>query len=144
MLGMMSIEIIEIVGLSLAILFVILSGFAVYFSNRRRLKTSENNLWNKASKKQAALFVGISILFLGILYGLKLFGFSAYLGVAFLLSVGLALILLNSSREKSMYLLAILCLSLAILTLLIPSYWYSALLIAGVGFIVYGIIIKKP
>ena len=143
MLGMMSIQIIEGVGLVLTILFVVLSGFAVFFSNRRKLKKMETSLWNKASKKQALYYFGLSSILIAILVLLKTLGFSVSLGIAFLLSVGVALIALNLQQKKSLYLIAALAIGLAALSFIIPTYWYSSLLIVGASFIVYGIIVKK-
>ena len=46
MLGMMSIEIIELTGLSFTILFAILSGTAVFFSCRRNCRKNHIKVWN--------------------------------------------------------------------------------------------------
>jgi len=143
MLGMISIEIIELAASLFIILFFLLSGFAVLFSSRRLAKKSGYKLWNKKTFRQFTFYFGWSFPAYVILYILANGGYSIYLGVSLLFLIGMILIGLNTAKKKSMYLLAGLSIGLAIISYLIPSYWYSSLMILGGAFIVYGIMIKK-
>ena len=50
---------------------------------------------------------------------------------------------LNKKRTQAPWLMTVLALALAMLTIFIPMYWYSALLILGIAFVVYGMTVKK-
>ena len=139
----MSIEIIENAGLLFIVLLILLSGLAVFFSNRRRLRKSGEKIWNKATKKELLTYYVLSILGFVLLFAQKNSSFAIYLSPALLLYFGLILIGLNNQKKKPMYLMAGISIVLAVLSFLIPTYWYSSLLIVGAAFIVYGIMIKK-
>ena len=143
MLGMMSIEIIEVVGLALLLFVFAFSGSAVFFSNRRRLKKAGHGMWNKKTSRQLLFYILWSVLAILFMIYQKYGGYSMYLAISFLIFVGGALILLNTQRKKPLYLLAGISLALAAISYFIPSYWYSSLLIMGISFVVYGIMIKK-
>ena len=66
-----------------------------------------------------------------------------YITPFFMLYLGLLLGVLNSKRKKEHYLLAIIPILLAIIVYIIPTYWYSSLLIMGGSFFVYGIMGKE-
>ena len=143
MLGMMSIQIIEGVGLYLVIFFVILSGLAVFFSSRRRMRKSGYKIWNKKSVRQLVSYYVSAIAAIIILMSIKSSGYSMYLGVSFLFLLGSILVSINTEKKKPLYLLAAVSLGLAALSYFIPTYWYSSLLIMGISFVVYGIMIRK-
>ena len=143
MLGMMSIEIIENVGVALAVFTFVFSGVAVFFSNKRRLKKSGYRLWNKKTSRQLLFYLLGSIVAIALMIYLKSIGYSVYLGISFLLFVAGILIVQNTQKKKPLYLLAFVSLGLAALSYFIPSYWYSSLLIMGAAFIVYGIMIRE-
>ena len=143
LLGMMSIEVIETVGLSVLTLFILLSGLAVFFSNRRRFRKLGEKVWNKDSKSKMMEYYVLSILGFVLLFALKNSSFSMYLPTAFLAYLALMLVGLNRKRKKPLILLASISLLLGILSFLIPSYWYSSFLIVGIGFVLYGIMIRK-
>lgn len=143
MLGMMSIEIIELMATVFIVLFIMLSGFAIFFSSRRLARKSGYKLMNKKTFRQFAFYVSTSFPAFIVLYFLASGGYSMYIGIAMLLFFGLILLGLNSQKKKPMFLLAGLSLLLAIISFLIPTYWYSSLMIMGGAFIVYGIMIKK-
>jgi threonine/homoserine efflux transporter RhtA len=143
MLGMMSIEIIETVGFALVLFVFVFSGIAVFFSSRRRLKKSGFKLWNKKTWTHLAIYVLWCVTGIALLFYQKADGYSMYLAISFLFMLGLTLALLNSQRKKPLYLLAVMSIGLAVISYLIPSYWYSSLLIMGGAFIVYGIMIRK-
>ena len=143
MLGMMSVEIIELVALLLIVLFILLSGLAVLFSNRRRTRRAGHKLMNKKTFRQFAFYMGWTLPAFLILYTIANGGHSMFSGVSFLFLLGVILIGLNTSKKKPLYLLASLSIGLALISFLIPSYWYSSLLILGGAFIVYGIMIRK-
>lgn len=143
MLGMMSIEIIESVGLFLVIFLILFSGLAIFFSSRRQARKSGVRIWNKKSVKQLVFFYLLAIVSIFVMLFTKANGYSMYLGVFFLFFVGFILASLNTKKKKPLYLLAAISIGLAALSYFIPTYWYSSLLILGIAFVVYGIMIRK-
>jgi hypothetical protein len=143
MLGMMSIEIIELAAFIFISLFILLSGLAVLFSNRRRTRRAGYKLMNKKTFRQFAFYLGWTLPAFLIIYSIANGGYSMFAGVSFLFLLGTILIGLNSSKKKALYILSGLSIGLAVISYLIPSYWYSSILIMGGAFIVYGIMIRK-
>lgn len=143
LLGMMSIEIIEIAAIAFITLLISLSGLAVFFSSRRLAKRSGYKLMNKKTFRQFAFYLGWTLPAFLILYTTANAGHSMYVGVAFLFLLGTILIVLNSGKKKPLYLLGVISLVLAIISYIIPTYWYSSLMIMGGAFFVYGVMIRK-
>ena len=143
MLGMMSIEIIELTGLSFTILFAILSGTAVFFSCRRNCRKNHIKVWNTPTKRQAMLYLTCTMIFIVAMLLSSSLGLSHFLSPIFLSAIGIILLVLNKKRTQAPWLMTVLALALAMLTIFIPMYWYSALLILGIAFVVYGMTVKK-
>ena len=143
MIGMMSIEIIELTGLSLTILFAILSGTAVFFSCRRNCRKNHIKVWNTPTKRQALLYLTCTMIFIVAMLLSSSLGLSHFLSPIFLSAIGIILLVLNKNRTQAPWLMTVLALALAMLTIFIPMYWYSALLILGIAFVVYGMTVKK-
>ena len=143
MLGMMSIEIIELTGLSFTILFAILSGTAVFFSCRRNCRKNHIKFWNTPTKRQALLYLTCTMIFIVAMLLSSSLGLSHFLSPIFLTAIGIILLVLNKKRTQAPWLMTVLALALAMLTIFIPMYWYSALLILGIAFVVYGMTVKK-
>ena len=140
---MMSIEIIEVICITIVVFVFFFSSFAIFFSNRRNARKSGFKVWNENSKKHfwiyfISMFIGIILL--EVLYTM---GFISYLATSFFLYFGLALLILNAKKKKPYYLISGICILLSLLVFLIPTYWYSALLIVGTSFLVYGITVRK-
>lgn len=143
LMGMMSIQIIEVLGLSVLLLVFLFSTLAVFYSSRRNSRRSGFKVWNANSKKHFwfyLILIILGIILLSILNGL---GYTVFLAPAFLLYLGLILAFLNKKKQQPYYLLASISAFLSLLVFMIPSYWYSALLIVGVGFLAYGIVVRK-
>ncbi|MEQ6124555.1 hypothetical protein AAON49_10165 [Pseudotenacibaculum sp. MALMAid0570] len=143
LLGMMSIEIIEMIGLGITSLVFILSALAIFFSNRRRLRKTGNKVWNSNSKKHFLKFFLTVVVGIVVLTLFQNLGFTAYLAPFLLTFFALLLLILNSKKKQAYYFIAIIGFVLAILSILIPSYWYSSLLIVGATFFVYGVVVKE-
>lgn len=143
LMGMMSIQIIEVMSLSIVVLVFLFSSLAIYFSSRRNARRSGHKVWNIRSKKHFWTYFSLIILGVVILKIIENFGLISYLTPGFLLYIAAVLFALNNKKKKPYYLLAAIQLLLAALVLLIPSYWYSALTITGASFLVYGIMIRK-
>ena len=143
MLGMMSIEIIELTGLSFTILFAILSGTAVFFSCRRNCRKNHIKVLNTPTKRQALLYLTCTMIFIVAMLLSSSLGLSHFLSPIFLSAIGIILLVLNKKRTQAPWLMTVLALALAMLTIFIPMYWYSALLILGIAFVVYGMTVKK-
>lgn len=142
-IGMMSIEIIEVLGLSVVILVFLFSTLAIFFSGRRHARRSGYKVWNSISKKHFWTYFLLILLGVVVLKTINSFGLISYLAPTFFAYLSLILLVLNKQRKQPYYLISGINFLLAILVFLIPSYWYSALLITGVTFLVYGIIVRK-
>lgn len=141
-LGMLSIEIIESICMFLILLVVFFSMFAVFFSSRRAARKSGMAVWNTASKKQVGLYVFAMVLGLFLLSLAKNMAVN-YATPFFLGYLGLFMALVNSERKKIYDLLVVVSFLLAVVVFVIPTYWYSSLLILGASFFVYGIANRK-
>ncbi len=141
-LGMLSIEIIESICMFMVVLVVFFSMFAVFFSSRRAARKAGVAVWNAASKKQFGLYT-IAVILGGFLLSLAKNAEVNYATPFFLGYLGLLMALFNSQRKKAYDLLVAICLLLALVVFIIPTYWYSSLLILGGSFFVYGIANRK-
>ena len=144
MMGMMSIQIIEIIGFSLSLLLIFLTAFAIYFSNKRQLKKQGSKIWNSLSKTKSIryfLFFFTTVLFSSLILET---GYPNYLAVFILMMIGVyfLIIAIKSPQKKALKSIAFISIILAIITFLIPTYWYSSFNIVGVSFFVYGLMIK--
>ncbi len=137
-----STELTEVFVIVITFFTFLLSGLALYFKGKRKAKKMDYKLWNIKTKKLFWLmflsFTGIFILLL-VLFNL---GFIDILTPTFLLLYGLLIFLNKNKKRKDLLVLTGVCLLLGILTILIPSYWYSSLFILGIAHITYGITIR--
>lgn len=142
-MGMMSAQIIEISIISILIFVFLFSSFALFFSARRRSKKEEVSLWNPTSKndfwKYAASF---SLLFISLFF-LSKQGFIELITPIFFVIYGLILLLFNKPSNKNSKIISLICVLLAAICFLIPSYWYASLTILGITHITYGIVVKN-
>ncbi|WP_439130404.1 hypothetical protein [Polaribacter sp.] len=140
--GMSSSKLMEVLVVIITFFTFLLSGFALYFKGKRKAKKLEYQLWNAKTKKlfwfMFFSFLGIFILLL-LLFNL---GFIDILTPTFLLLYGLLIFLNKNKKRKDLLILTGVCLLLGIITILIPSYWYSSLFILGIAHITYGVTIK--
>ena len=141
-LGMLSIEIIESICMFMLVLVGFFSMFAVFFSSRRAARKSGMAVWNTASKKQVGLYVFAMVLGIFLLSLAKNMAVN-YATPFFLGYLGLFMALVNSQRKKIYDLLVVVSFLLAVVVFVIPTYWYSSLLILGASFFVYGIANRK-
>lgn len=142
-MGMMSIEIIEFLCFFMIVLVFLFSSTAIFFSNRRKLRKLNQKVWNKSSKKQCWIFLITMTLGIIALKIIKSFGYINYLTPFVLIYVGAILARFNQRKKQDFYLLSVLSALLAVITVLIPHYWYSALVILGISFMTYGVINRK-
>ena len=141
-LGMLSIEIIESICMFMVVLVAFFSMFAVFFSSRRAARKVGIAVWNATSKKQFGLYTIAVILGIFLLSLAKNTAVN-YATPFFLGYLGLVMALFNPQRKKPYDLLVAICLLLAVVVFVIPSYWYYSLLILGGSFFVYGIANRK-
>tara|TARA_R110002073_G_scaffold293194_2_gene458772 strand:- start:51975 stop:52550 length:576 start_codon:yes stop_codon:yes gene_type:complete len=140
---MMSIEIIEIICLVIVAFVLLFSSLAIFFSSRRNTRKFGFKVWNEKSKKHFQTFLLLMLPGLFFLMMIKNQGYITYTTPFFLIYLGGAMALFNQKKKKEYYLLAAISVLLSALVFLIPTYWYSALLILGVGFLVYGSVVRK-
>jgi len=140
---MMSIEIIEIICLIIGVFVLLFSSLAIFFSSRRNTRKFGFKVWNEKSKRHFWVFFLMMLPSLFFLIIIKSQGYIAYITPFFLIYLGGAMALFNQKKKKEYYLIAIISVLLGTLVFLIPTYWYSALLILGASFLVYGIMVRK-
>jgi hypothetical protein len=142
-IGMLSAEILEVLIIVIAFLVFLFSSLALFFAGKRSAKKFQHKLWN--GKTKAAIwkyFLEIVIIFV-ILIVLMNQGYIDYITPAFLFLFGVLLFLFKKKKEKNLLILSSLCLLLAVMCILIPSYWYSSLSILGIAHITYGVVVKN-
>lgn len=140
--GMLSAEILEMVIIIVTFLTFLFSGLALYFKGRRSAKKFEYKLWNAKTKKNFWLFI---LSFIGIfilLIVLMNLGHINSITPTFLLLYGLLIFLNKNKKRKGLLILTGICILFGVLCMLIPSYWYSSLLILGIAHITYGVVVK--
>lgn len=142
-MGFMSPQIIEILISTIAFLVFLFSSFALFFSGRRIARKFRFKLWNGKTKTTFIEYILFVILMFVTLFLLIKEGFIDFLTPAFLLLYGVLLIILRKTKNINLLILALISFLLAILCYVIPSYWYSALSILGIGHIVYGLAVRN-
>ncbi|MCI2229808.1 hypothetical protein MC378_11575 [Polaribacter sp. MSW13] len=142
-MGMLSAEIIEYLIISIAFLVFLFSSLALYFSGKRSAKRFQFKLWN--GKTKAAFWkymVGILLIFI-ILLVLMQQGYIDYMTPTFLILYAFLLFLFKNRERKNLLILSGLCLLLAIMCILIPTYWSSSLSILGIAHVTYGVAVRN-
>ena len=142
-IGMLSIEIIEVLGISSTLLVFIFSSLAVFYSSRRNTRKSGFKVWNKKSKRHFWIFFLLVIGCFTVMKIVHSFGYISFLTPIFLAYLSLFLFFLNTKKKRRYYMLSLVSLLLSGVVFTIPTYWYSAILIMGISFIVYGIMVRK-
>lgn len=142
-LGMLSAEIIEVLIISIAFLVFLFSSLALYFSGRRSSKRFQFELWNGRTKTAFWKYsIVILIIFVTLIVLMKQ-GFIDYITPTFLVLYGLLLFLFKNKARKNILILSAVCLLLAVMCVLIPTYWYSSLTILGIAHITYGVAVRN-
>lgn len=142
-MGMLSAEILEYVIFGIIFLLFLFSSFALFFSAKRRAKKLQTPFWNSSSKNSFWKYLGSFIIVFIVLFFLKSQGFIDILTPVFLLFYGFILFLLPQKESKNSFIIPVICLLLAIICFLIPSYWYASISILGIAHITYGIVVKN-
>ncbi|UAM97016.1 hypothetical protein K8354_11860 [Polaribacter litorisediminis] len=141
-MGMLSAEIIEVLLIVIAVLTFMFSSLAIYFKSRRRSKKLNDTLWNPKTKTTFWIYILSSLLIFLILIFLMNQGFIDYIAPVFLILYAILVFVLRNKDNKSILIISSICLLLATLCFLIPSYWYSSLIILGLTHITFGIVKK--
>ena len=139
-LGMLSPQIIEIIFISLAGVFIFFSSFALFFSGKRISKSFHLLLWNGKTKVSFLIYIlGIILLFI-LLITLMKFGLVNLIAPSFLFIYGIFLLLIKNKARKNILILSALSLLLSIYCFVIPSYWYSSITILAIAHAAYGVV----
>lgn len=142
-MGMLSAEIIEYLFIGIGVFLFLFSSFALFFSAKRRAKKQQTPLWNSLSKrifwKYMASFL---VLFIALIFLMKQ-GFIDFITPVFLLFYGAILMFINQKNNQNIRIISGICLLLAMICFLIPSYWYASFTILGIAHITYGIVVKN-
>ena len=139
-LGMLSPQIIEIIFISLAGVFILFSSFALFFSGKRTSKSFHLLLWNSKTKVGfLKYFIGIALLFIVLITLMKL-GMINLIAPSFLFIYGIFLLLIKNKARKNILILSALSLLLSIYCFVIPSYWYSSFTILAIAHATYGVV----
>lgn len=142
LLGMMSPEIIEVLISIIIILMFLFSSLALFFRGRRKARKLQHKLWNAKTKKNFWKYLVNFFLMFLLLVFLKNQGLIHYITPTFLILYGLLLLLLKTENSKNLFILSGICVLLAIICIVIPTYWYSSIYILGVAHITYGVVLK--
>lgn len=135
----MSVQLIEFFIVGILFLLSLFSALAIFYANRRTARKLNQKIWNPISKKRFWIFlthVIISVSILILLYSNGLYNYVGPIGLilyAFLLTA-------LSSFNKTYLLFAFVALLLAVMCFIIPTYWYSAMLLIGVVHFTYGVV----
>jgi len=142
-MGMMSAEIIEYLIGGIGVFLFLFSSFALFFSAKRRAKKQELPLWNSLSKrifyKYMASFL---VLFIALIFLMKQ-GFIYFITSVFLFFYGANLLFVSKENNQNIRIISGICLLLAMICFLIPSYWYASITILGIAHITFGIVVKN-
>lgn len=135
----MSVQLIEFFVVGILFLLALFSSLAIFYANRRRARKVAQKIWNPVSKKRFWIFLTHIVISLSILILLYSNGLYNYLGPIGLILYAFLLIALSASN-KTYYLLAFIALLLAVMSFIIPTYWYSSMLLLGVAHFAYGVV----
>ncbi|WP_397447400.1 hypothetical protein [Polaribacter sp. R77954] len=141
--GMLSTELVEVFITIITFGTFLFSGLALYFKGKRKAKKADYQLWNAKTKKIFWLMILSFIAIFVLLLLLLNLGFVDMLTPTFLLLYGLLIFLNKNKKRKDLLVLTGICLLLAIITMLIPGYWYSSLFILGIAHITYGLVVRN-
>ncbi|WP_026775288.1 hypothetical protein [Polaribacter sp. Hel_I_88] len=128
---------------SITFFTVLFSFFAMFFKGKRNAKKQQLQLWNQ---KSISTFWIIFVSFLaiyGILYLFYTQNLEDFITPTFLIFYGLLLFAFHKKERKNLLIISGICILFSIICFMIPSYWYSALVILGVAHITYGVVVKE-
>lgn len=139
--GMLSVQLIEGISISIIILVFLLSTLALFFKGKKLAKRNQYHLWNDKTKRMVWFyFLGFITLFF-VLFTLLKLGKINFLTPIFLALYALLLFILRG-KSKAILVICLASVLLAIICVIIPSYWYSSLFILGIAHITYGVVVK--
>ncbi len=138
----MSVQLIEFFIVGILFLLFLFSSLAIFYSNRRKARKLEQKIWNPASKKRFWIYLTHIIISVSILILLYSNGLYNYVGPIGLILYAFLLTALSASN-KTFLLFAFVVVLLAVMTFIIPSYWYSSMLLIGVGHFAHGVVVKN-
>lgn len=141
-MGMLSPQIVEIAILAILFFVFLFSTLALFFGGRRTAKKFDYKLWNTETKIAFRNYIFKIIVIFSVLITLMNLGFINYLTPVFLTLYGGLLALSMNKQRKNLLVLSGLSIFLAVVCLLIPSYWYASLSIIGIAHIAYGIAVR--
>ncbi|MDC0177057.1 hypothetical protein OAJ14_02745 [Polaribacter sp.] len=142
-LGMLSTEIIEVFIITLIFCGVLFSSLALFFSGKRNAKKKQYPLWNQKTKTTFQKYILFVIVAFSSLILLLNLGFVEYLTPTFLIIYASMLFTFKNKARKNLLILAGLNVFLALICLLIPSYWFASFSILGIAHITYGVVEKN-
>ena len=130
-LGFLSPAIIELVFISLAITFVVLASFALFFSGLRTARSFQQRFWNS---KTIRFFLKLT--------SLMKYGFIDLLMPVFLTLYALFLFFTRNKERKNLLFLSMVALLLGVLCFVIPSYWNTTFTILAISHVTYGVVVR--
>jgi len=142
-MGMLSVEIIEILVLSIIFFTIVLSALALFFKGRRKARRQKYKLWNTKTKKKSQAFLTSFIVIFSVLIVLITQDFADYITPTLLFLYGISLLFLKSKKSKNLFVLSGISLLLTMICILIPNYWYSSIYILGIAHITHGLVVKN-
>ncbi|QTD37058.1 hypothetical protein JL193_13150 [Polaribacter batillariae] len=141
--GMLSIELIEMIVFFLAFFVFLFSSLAFFFRGKRLAKRFRYTLWNQKTKVAFWKYIISIVAIFLVLFLLKQQGYIDFITPIFLILYAVLLFLFRNKENKNYLILPALCLVLGTLCFLIPSYWYASLNILGIAHITYGVVVRN-
>ncbi|MEO9571311.1 MAG: hypothetical protein ABJH82_05070 [Polaribacter sp.] len=124
------------------ITLIVLSTLILFVDGKKTANKNKTTLWNTKTKLATKKYLICFAFILSILALLLNLEYLAYLTPTFLILYGVLLFLFKNNKRKNLLVLSGLCLLLATMCFLIPSYWYSSISIIGIAHIAYGVVTR--
>ena len=141
-LGFLSPAIIELVFISLAITFVVLASFALFFSGLRTARSFQQRFWNSKTIRFFLKFIIAVVFVFLLLTSLMKYGFIDLLMPVFLTLYALFLFFTRNKERKNLLFLSMVALLLGVLCFIIPSYWNTTFTILAISHVTYGVVVR--
>ena len=141
-MGMLSVEIVEVLIMAIVLILFLFSSLALYFSGKRDVKKNKTKLWNDKTKSTFWKYLICNVvIFISLIILINL-GFIDFVTPTFLVFFGFLLFVFKNKDRKNILILSGLSLLLGFLCILIPTYWSSSISILGISLIAYGVVVK--
>jgi len=135
----LTVTFLELFVITITVLCISFSLFALFFGSRRFQRKIGNKVWNKNSKKMMWILFSLIIILYFVEFYLLRTGEEAFIIPTFIISYAILLLVLNFSKTIPLYQFSIACFLIGFTPLLVDEFGFNALIILGVAHYVYAI-----